>query len=168
MSFRNREHRQRGKLNKNPAALIAAILIAISGFIFPLFNSQMFGENLPNKKGIMFNFIIDLFTGKLSISTAYEIAIIGMILVYLIILILYLLNGFGVIYNRYSRYASILSVVYLFLGLISVVLINRETLVEFFNITFTSTTIGLGTYLIPIIGIAYLFLVRWINRIIRF
>lgn len=165
MLRRNREHR--GKLNKNSAALFAAILIVLSGFLFSLFNFQIFGQNLPDKKGIMFNFIIDLFTGKLSFSTGYEIAIIGMILVYLVILIFYLLNGFGVIYNRYSRYASILSIIYLFLGLIAVVLINRESSVDFFGVTLTSTTIGLGTYLITIVGIAYLFLKRGINRIIR-
>ena len=160
--------RNRKRLRKNPAAIFAFIIIIISGFLFPLFGFSIFGEGFSDKSGVIVNLIIDLFSGKLSFQKGYEIAIILMIFVYILIVLFYLLNGLGVIYNRYSRYASILSIPYLFLGLFVVVLMNREISIPFFGNSLGAITLGLGTYLVTITGLLYLFLVRGINKMIRF
>ncbi|MBU0962566.1 MAG: hypothetical protein KKD48_01535 [Nanoarchaeota archaeon] len=156
------------RLRKNPAAIFSFLIIAISGFIFPLFSFNIFGEIFSDKSGVMFNLIVDLFSGNISFSKGYEILTVCMIFVYLLIVLFYLLNGLGIIYNRYSRYASFLSFIYLFFGLFAVVLINRETSIPFLGNTLGSMRIGLGTYLITITGVLYLFFVRKINSVIKF
>lgn len=155
------------RLNKNPSALFSFALVILSGIIFPIFSTKLFGETFSNTKTAIFNIILDLFSGKMGISKGYELAILGMVFVYVLIALFYLLNGLGVIYNRYSRHASILSIFYLFLGLISVLLINRTGGFSLFGFEIASITLGLGTYFITIVGVAYLFFHRWINSVVR-
>lgn len=163
-----RFHRHnKGKIKRNVSALLSFVLVILSGFLFSLFSLEIFGQSLPDKKGVMFNLIIDLFSGKYNLTKGYEIVVLIMIIIYILIALFYLLNGLGIIYNRYSRYASILSIIFLFLGLIATLLMNREQSISLFGITFNSMTIGLGTFFITIIGIAYLFLHKWINSTIR-
>ncbi len=163
-----RNNPRRKKLHRNPSSVFAFILIAISGFLFPLFGFSIFGESFSDKSGVMMNLVIDFFSGKLPLGEAYGIIITAMMVIYLFILIFYLLNGLGVIYNRYGRRASILSIIYLFLGLFAVVFINREISIPFLGNTLGAVTLGLGTYFVTLVGILYLFFVRQINRNVRF
>ncbi|MDO8528625.1 MAG: hypothetical protein Q7S06_01900 [Nanoarchaeota archaeon] len=158
-----RRRGRRNRLRKNPAALFAIALVLISGFLFPLFSFSIFGEDFSDKSGVVVNLVIDLFSKKYSFTETSEFVILFMVLSYLVIATLYLLNGLGIIYNRYSRYASFLSFAYLLLGLIAVVLLNRQMTIPFFGNTVGSMTIGLGTYLLPIVGILYLIFHRQIN-----
>jgi len=151
----------------NAAAIAAAVVILLSCFLFELFNFRIFGNLVNNKRGIMFNLILDMFSGNLNLLGDYQFLVLGMIILYIFIFFLYFLNGIGVIKERYAIYASIFSVVYLFLGFILVNLVNRNISLPFFGNHLASATIGLGTYLIPILGIAYLFLKNPVNNAIK-
>ena len=155
------------KLRRNAAALIAFVIIVFSAFVFPLFNFNLLGQGFSDKTGVMANLITELLSGGTKITESHGVAILAMIVVYLIIALFYLLNGLGMIYNRYSRYASMLSIVYLFLGLFVVLTINNKSSVPFFGTTLASVSLGIGTYLVTLVGVGYLIFKRVINRAIR-
>jgi len=157
------------ELKWNPSALFSLVLIILSGFYFPVFTmNSSSGFAALSKTTTVYNLFLNIFSGQSLISSNYTIAIFVVILIYLLIAFFYLLNGFGLIYNEYSNYASILTIVYLILGIISTVLINTATKsTPIFGALIPSFTIGLGTYFITIVGVSYLFLHEKINSIIK-
>ncbi|MEM2955052.1 MAG: hypothetical protein QW625_03845 [Candidatus Nanoarchaeia archaeon] len=142
-------------------------MIILIGFTSPLFATKIFDESLGQRETIMSNLIINLFSGKISLSTSYEILLTSMIILYILTALLFLLNGLGKIYNRYSVYASFLTFVYLFLGLITVSIINNQTSLSLFGISFTSVVTDFGVYSVAIIGFLYLVFRKYINSKIR-
>ena len=167
--FNKKNHKkQKNKhLKRNPAAIISAILIGISGMIFSLFNLTLFGEKISNSQWVMFNLITKIFGGNLPFNTGYNILVFFMVLIYITIFLFYSLNGLGIIKNTYSRYASILSIIYLFLGLTVVIMINNEKSITFLGMTLNSIKAGMGIYIVPIVGALYLFSKKWVNSIIK-
>ena len=164
---RNR-HNSSKKLRKNPAAVFAALLILLSGFVFQLFYVDFFGESIPDKRLTLVNYAVDYLTNLAGLDNVIDIVGLSLIVVYLIIFVFYLLNGFGLIYNRYSRYASILTFVYLILGLISYSFLNQKYATSLFGFQMTSISIGFGVYFIPLVGLLYLIFKRQINSVVRF
>jgi hypothetical protein len=90
-----------------------------------------------------------------------------MIIIYFIALSLYLLNGFGVIYNKNSRYASYLTFVFLFLGLSYITVLNSKYGATGFTSLFANLGAGMGIWIAPIIGVLYLVLKGRINAYIH-
>lgn len=155
------------KLRKNPAALISALLVLVSGFIFQVFHQDFLGESIPDKRLTIVNYAIDFFSNSFGLNSSLQIMSLVLVLLYFAIFFLYLFNGLGLIYNRYSRYASFTSFVYLVFGLILYSLLNQQYATSFFGFEMTSISIGAGIYFIPIIGVLYLVFKRQINSAIR-
>jgi hypothetical protein len=156
------------ELAKNFSALLALALILLSGFLLPLFSYRLFGESFSDKGNVMINVIVDTISGNISFNDSVEVFVGIMAAVYVIICILYLLNGLGIIYDRYSRYASFLTIAYLFAGLFAVNSIHRAASLPLFGNILGSATIGPGIWMLPLIGISYLIFKRQINSAIRF
>jgi len=154
------------KLRKNPAALISAFLVLISAFLFQLFNINIFGEITKGKHYTMMTYITGLFSSKVVFNDSTKVMDFILAIVFVIIFLLYLFNGLGVIYNRYSRYASYLTVVYAVIGLFLYNMLTSGN-VSFFGLEFAGVSLGLGIYFIPLVGILYLFLARTINSKIQ-
>lgn len=155
------------KLKRNPSALIAFLLLILSAFLFPLFGTSLFGESFSNKSTVIVNLIKDTFTSQINLSSNFGILQLLLVIVFVFIALFYFLNGVGAIYNRYSRYASILTFVYLVIGLITYNALNNEYATSIFGFEISSVSIGAGIYFVPIIGICYLIFARSLNRIIR-
>jgi hypothetical protein len=153
------------KLNKNPAALVAALLVLLSGFLFQLFYTVFLDTAVKNTKLTMMGQIMEIYRFNLP-SSPLSISIVLLIIVFITIFLFYALNGFGIIYNRYSRYASYFSFVYLILGLFIYTLLNQNNY-SLFGLELTSMSIGPGIYFIPIIGALYLFFKRSINSVLH-
>lgn len=153
---------------KNATALIAAALLLTSALIFPLSSEKIIGVNIEEPSNVLINYIERLFTQSVTFDSLSSKISLIMSIAFILSFLLYLLNGLGLIYNKYSRYASLLTIVYFFLGLYLIVLINREFSLPFFGNILTSIGIGPGIYFAPIVGLGYLFLVRKINSVIRF
>lgn len=156
--------KHRGKLRKNFAALIAFFLLILSAFVFPLFGTSIFGESLSNKSTVIVNLIKDIFTSTIQLNSTFGFLQLILVIIFLLIGILYLLNGMGLIYNRYSRYASFLTFAYFIIGLLIYNTLNNQYSTSLFGFEISSITMGLGIYFIPIIGVAYLFLNRYVNN----
>lgn len=151
-------------LRKNPSAVIAFVLLTLSMFLFPLFNSSFFGETLSNKRETMFNLISSILSnfnqyfynseGMLSISLAF---------LFSLSVLLYFLNGFGLVFNRYSRYASYLTFAYLIAGLVIYNNLLNQTTFSLFGFEMTSISFGSGIYFVPIVGLLYFLFHRQVN-----
>ena len=159
--------KKRKKLRKNLAALIALSLLFLSAFVFPLFGTSIFGESFSNKSTVIINLIKDVFNSKVYLNSGIGFLQLLLVVTFLFGGMLYLLNGLGVIYNRYSRYASFLTLAYFFIGLILYNSLNNEYATSFFGFELSSVSLGLGIYFVPLVGIAYLFLAKHINRAIK-
>lgn len=155
------------KLKRNPSALIAFLLLILSAFLFPLFGTSLFGESFSNKSTVIVNLIKDTFTSQINLSSNFGILQLLLVIVFVFIILFYFLNGIGVIYNRYSRYASILTFVYLVIGLITYNALNNEYATSLFGFEISSVSMGAGIYFVPIVGICYLIFARSLNRVIR-
>jgi len=155
------------KLRKNASAIIASLLLTISTFIFPLFGTNLFGEIFSNKNSVMINFISRIFISQNNINSTFGVLQFLEVIIFLIIFLFYLLNGFGLIYNRYSRYASYVTILYLIVGLIMYNLLNLKYSMSLFGINISSISLGPGIYFVPILGISYLIFYRRINHSIR-
>jgi hypothetical protein len=152
------------KIRKNPSALIASVLILISGFLFPLFNTSLFGETIANKKNTIVNLILNI--PNSTINSLESILFLILLILFLAIFFLYLLNGMGIMFNRYSRYASYISFAYLIVGLSLYSILNSNN-VSLLGVELAGVSIGAGIYLIPIIGGLYILFNRSINSNIR-
>ena len=155
------------QLKKNPAALIAFLLLLTSGFLFPLFGTDFFGESFTNKNSVVVNLIRETFTSQISLNSSFGVFQVLLVLSFIIVTLLYLLNGFGLIYNRYSRYASFLTILYFILGLLTYNSLNEKYATSLFGLQISSITMGAGIYFVPFIGILYFFFARSINKGIK-
>jgi hypothetical protein len=162
---KNRFNHKHKKIRKNISALIVAFLLIGSMFLFPLFNSSFMGETLSNSKGNMANLIIEIVKNINSFfSNSYGFMSVLLALLFVICLLFYLLNGLGLIYNRYSRYASYLTFVYAIVGLIVYnILVNQNT-ISLFGFELASISYGAGIYFVPILGLLYILFGRRINQ----
>lgn len=151
--------------SKNIAAIIAAIIILLSGFLFQLFNFEFLGREWTLERAVMFNLITEL--EDLSLPGNLENIIILMVIIYFIIVILYLLNGFSVLSDKFSFIASLLTSLYLFLGVYFVSSFNEQISLPIIG-SLVSVSLGLGTYILPIIAAGYLLLKNLINKHISF
>jgi len=158
--------RKNKESQKNSAAIIAFILILVSGFIFPLVEYNFFGTAVSNSKTIMLNLFLDFTKGTMPLGQDYNIAILFMMIIYVAVLLLYLLNGIGKIPNKYSKYASVLSFIYLGLGLLVIQLINNSYSIAILGFQVSSVVTGSGIYIIPIVGLLYLIFNKKINSAI--
>lgn len=156
----------RKKLRKNSSALIAFLLIIFSAFAFPLFGNKIFGEEIGGGT-VMINLIKGIFTSSNNLSSSLGFLQLSLVIIFCLIALFYFLNGIGGIYNRYSRYASFLTFVYFIFGLFIYNMLNTKYASSFFGFEFSSISLGLGIYFIPIVGICYLIFSRSVNRVIR-
>ena len=150
------------RLRTNKYAFFMAVLLGVSAFLLPLISSSadILGASFSAKGPVMFNLIIEflsgIFTDSIDTKQKFIIPFYIMVVLFLVSFILYILNGFGLIYNRYSRYASYLTIAYLFVGLYAINIINSQ-----YGITTifgsSEVSIGSGIYLVPMIGVIYLF-----------
>lgn len=159
---------RRRKNKRNSAAVLALICLLFIAFVSPLIQTKVMGESLSDPNAVMINLIEDVFNDKVNYDSSSETTLAVMAITFLLIVGLYFLSGFGIIYSRYARYASYLTIAYLFLGLYLIRLLNRESTMELLGITLRSTAIDSGIYLVPIVGILYLYFKRSINRKFRF
>jgi len=157
--------KKRVKGKKNIAAILAAILILISGFLFQLFNFEFLGREWAIERAVMFNLITELDT--LNLPGNLENVVILMVVVYFIIVILYFLNGFSILSDKFSFIASLLTLPYLFLGVYFVSSLNKQISLPILG-NVASVSLGLGTYILPIIAAGYLLLKNPINNHIYF
>ncbi len=165
--MRRNNDNHRGKLSKNPVALIAFFLLVLSAFVFPLFGNKLFGEEIGGGT-VMVNLIKGVFNSSGNLNSSLEFLQLLIVIIFCLISLLYLLNGIGSIYNRYSKYASFLTLVYFIIGLLMYNMLNTKYATSLFGFSLSSVSLGLGVYFVPIVGVCYLFFVRQINRIIRF
>lgn len=154
------------KLHKNPAGLLASLILVLSAFLFQLTSLNFLGTNLGDKSVVMFNVIQSMITKGIG-STEESILASILAILFIIIFLLYTLNGLGIIRNRYSRYASYLTFVYLIIGLYVINRLNKELSVPIFGNMMGSISIGAGIYIVPLIGILYLIFKERINRAIH-
>ena len=150
---------------RNVAAIIAAILIILSGFLFQLFNFEFFGKEWNIENAVMFNLAQNL--GDLQLPGNLETVVIFMVIIYFVVLILYLINGIGLLSDKFSFLASILTFVYLLLGIYFVPTFNNSTSIPILG-NISTASLGLGTYLLPIIAVVYLILKKPINNNLSF
>ena len=150
---------------RNVAAIAAAVLILMSGFLFQLFNFEFLGQTWNIESAVMFNLVQDIW--NLDLPGNLETVVIFMVVLYVVILVLYIMNGVGVASDKFSIVASALTFVYLLLGIYFVPTFNNSTSIPFFG-SFGTTSLGLGTYILPIIAVAYLLLKKSINDNISF
>lgn len=157
----------RKKLKKNFSALIAFFLLILSAFLFPLFGTSIFGESFSNKSTVIFNLIKETLTSQINLDSSFGLLQLLLVVFFLVIAILYLLNGFGLIYNRYSRYASFLTFGYFIVGLFAYNALNSKYAMSIFGFEISSISLGSGIYFVPIMGICYLIFARYANRSFR-
>lgn len=145
----------------NIAAIIAAFFILMSGFLFQIFNFEFLGREWQIERAVMFNLVMEL--GDLDLPGNLETVVISMVIVYFAVLILFILNGFAVLPDKFSFIASVLTLLYLFLGLYFVPTFNDSISIPIFG-NVGEASLGLGTYLIPLIAAFYLLLKKPINE----
>lgn len=154
------------KPERNVTALIAFALLVVSAFLFPLFGKEVLGQNFTNKNTVLVNLIGSAFNSQ-NLNTTFGIMQLIMIILFLLIALFYLLNGLGVINYKYSNTASILTFVYLIVGLFAYNTLRNETTASIFGIEITSVTFGLGIYFVAIVGLFYLIFARPINKAVK-
>lgn len=148
------------ELEFNQTALISFILILMSGFLFQLFQVSIFGQSF--NKLTMFDYILLFLTSPLESNIFNVVLSVLLITTFLTILFLYFLNGFGLIHNKSSGYASFLTFIYLMIGSIMYKVLSQES-INFMGFNLSNTSLGMGLYFPPIVGIAYLLFYRQIN-----
>lgn len=158
--------RHKKNLRKNPAALLASLILVISAFLFQLTSLNFLGTNLGDKGVVMFNVIQSMIKNGLG-STEQSILASALAILFIIVFLLYTLNGLGLIRNRYSRYASYLTFAYLIIGLYVINRLNRELSVPIFGNMMGSISLGVGIYIVPIVGILYFIFRRYINQAVH-
>jgi len=160
MSHKHKKHHH-NKIRRNPTALIAALIVAFSAFL-PLLSSKLFGESFDNPQLSMVNVFGEILSKPVSEPTL-QIPSLILVISFAIILVLYSLNGLGLVFNRYSMYASFLTVPYLFAGLYIANVTNSGLSNPFLGNTLASVSIGPGIYLVPLVGLFYIIFRREIN-----
>ena len=153
------------KVEFNPTALISFILILMSGLLFQLFQVSILGQSF--NKFTMFDYILLFLTAPLDSNIFNVILSILLITTFLTILFLYFLNGFGLIHNKSSGSASFLTFIYLMIGSIMYKVLSQES-INFMGFNLSNTSLGMGLYFPPIVGIAYLLFYRQINSAFKF
>ena len=155
------------KLRKNIAGMLALLIILIASFLFPLYSIDAFGETMPSgNEYTAFKVYERVFSnGQSFINLGFEgILQISMGCLLIIIICLYLLNGLGIIKNKFSRYASYFSIFYFVLSLVNYNFLNKLYSTTAFGISLSSVSIGFGTWLVLITGLGYLFFSESINE----
>jgi hypothetical protein len=154
-------HRKR--VHKNTTALIAAILLLIVAFTMPLVGVNFLGADINNSGAILFRIIENIFVTEF--SSSYAITLLSMTIIFLIAFFLYLLNGLGIIRNKYSRYASYLTLIYCLIGFYFTYEINKGLSLPLLGNALGNINAGPGIYLVIIVGIFYMSLKKYINAI---
>jgi len=151
------------KINKNHAGLLCFVLLVTIAFVFPLFDLSLIGQNISQDKTTIVNLLLDFFNSE-TLKENYGKTTMIMVGLFCLAAILFLINGLGFVYNRYSRYASYLTFAYFFLGLFTMSLMNRS---GDYTLLFGLGKIELsfGVYLVPIVGLIYLIERHSINKI---
>src|SRR3989344_2775899 len=160
--MRKRGNRDK-RLKKNPTALFSALILMISAFLFPISRINILGSSTANRNYVLFNLIEDYLTNVVVLEGSLKVLPFIMGFIFIFIFIFYLLNGFGLIYNRYSRYASYLTFLYLFFGLWLINKLNIEYGSPTVGTLSNYTGVGAGVYIVPIVGFLYLIFNRKIN-----
>ena len=160
------KRRQKRKLNKNPTALISAMLLIFSGFLFQLFNTNFTGTIYTAKHYTMSTYLISILGHGPDFASICGRLDLLLCVTFILSISLFLLNGFGIIYNRYSQYASYFTFIYLIIGLVLYEILSKENM-SVLGIQVMSTVLGPGVYFVPIVGIFYLIFKKKVNSRIR-
>jgi hypothetical protein len=153
------------KIHKNISGLIAFFVLLLSAFLLPLFNQAIFDKSLPNKSTTMANMAPEVLSNlKNYVSNSLGLYQLALVLTFILILLFYLVNGLGFVYNRFSRYASYLSFVYLILGLLLYNAINKKYGLELLGVSLTSISIGFGLWAVPLVAALYLIFSKELNK----
>jgi hypothetical protein len=155
------EKQKKRKLNL--AAVVAAVFIIISGFLFQLFNFEFLGKQWQIEEAVMFNLVREL--PDLELPGSLETVVLFMVVLYFASLALYIINGVGVLSDKYSVLASFLTFIYLLLGIYFVPTFNAAAAIPLIGSVGTAS-LGLGTYLIPTIAILYLLFKKPLNSLV--
>jgi hypothetical protein len=155
------EKQKKRKLNL--AAVVAAVFIIISGFLFQLFNFEFLGKQWQIEEAVMFNLVREL--PDLELPGSLETVVLFMVVLYFASLSLYIINGVGVLSDKYSVLASFLTFIYLLLGIYFVPTFNAAAAIPLIGSVGTAS-LGLGTYLIPTIAILYLLFKKPLNSLV--
>lgn len=149
----------------NVAAIVAFLMVLISGFVFPIFRFNFFGRvQVISERTTIFNLIGEIIFGNHSFDLYYSIVIFLLVFVYIAILLMYFFNGIKWVPNIYSTHASYLSFVFMFIGLIGVFLLNSFNAIIILGFNISSVGPGPLIFAIPIIGGLYLVLRDLINK----
>ena len=124
---------KRHKRNLNYAGLLALLLLLIIGFVSPIYYSNIMGEKISTSTDTWFNVILDIFGSESLTYTNFNNVFYLMFLSFCIILILYFLSGVSLLKYKWAKYASILTFVYFFLGVLSIAIFNRENAQKLFG-----------------------------------
>ena len=162
MYFMPEKKKSAKKGSINFAAVIAGVLILLSGFLFQIFDFQVLGKDFLVEKAVMFNIVQDL--GSFELPGNLNTIVFLMVFTYFIILLLYFLAGFSVLSYKSASVASFLTIIYLVLGVYFVSSFNNHVSLPFFGNSLGSAKLGLGTYLVPLFAAAYLLLKDVINK----
>jgi len=158
---------EKNRLRKNPTAIFVAIILMISAFLFPISKINIFGTSTADRNYVLFNLIEDIFSNFLNLEGALQILPFLMSITFILLFFMYLLNGFGLINNKYSRKASYLTFLYLFFGLWLINKLNLEYGSPTVGTISNYTGVGAGIYVVPILGVLYIIFKRSINSKIK-
>ncbi|NMB66884.1 hypothetical protein GYA25_02395 [Candidatus Woesearchaeota archaeon] len=153
------------KVYKNPAGFVAFFILLISAFLLPLFQENILDETLPNKGTTLISVAPEIIQNVgVYLKSAFGIYKIGILLTFIFTIGFYFLNGIGLVYNRFSRYASYLSFLYLILGLLIYNDLNKDYGINLLGMSVTSLSIGLGLWIVPLVGVLYLLFYKEVNK----
>ena len=157
---------KKNKINLNYAGLFAFSMLLIIGFISPIYYYTFLSKDALTSTATWFDIVLDIFSSKNLTYVDFNNIFYLMFFCFFITLILYFLSGFFIIEERWAKYASIMTFVYFILGMLYVALFNRNNTPKLFGFELSHLYIGVGIWVVPIVGIIYLIFYKKINELL--
>lgn len=129
----------------NRAALATSLLLVLCALILPAIATQT-----------LVQFILDYFSKPVTLAGVDGVSVtLLMLLMFLVAVILFLLNGFGVLRNNFSRYAAYLTISFFFLWVVYLAFRGITPVGEGTSVPAMISSVS-GIWIVPVVGVLYL------------